>query len=186
MPRGCLRGVRLRVQPASTRSRCAPLAAVLVAAALAGGPAPALATAAPPRCATSRLRLVLARQSAAAGRRFWEIALRNVGRSPCALRGYPVVGLLDSRGRPLTVAVEREGRLPIRTVTVALARVAYFTLAYEDSGPCLPRFFWAYGVSVYPPGATRPLLRRTARFGVCSVAIGGSPSVTPVRATLEP
>lgn len=139
-----------------------------------------------PRCAAPQLRLVLVRQSAAVGRRFWEMALRNAGRGSCSLRGYPGVGLLGSSGRVLGVAVKREAGQPIRTVAIAPRKSAYFTFAYEDSGPCLPHFFSAYGISVYPPGSTARIVRRTARFEICSVAVAGSPAVTPVRATLEP
>lgn len=165
--------------------------AIVAAALLAAVAAPPLASASAsaasaPRCATSQLRLVLVRQSGAVGRRFWEMALRNAGSTTCALRGYPGVGLLNSRGRLLGVQVKRETGLPVRLVTVARGRSAYFTFAYEDSGPCLPRFFSAYGISVYPPGSKTRLLRRSARFDICSVAVGGSPAVTPVRATLEP
>ncbi len=161
----------------------AALLAATVGAPLALDPASA---ATPPRCATARLRLVLVRQSAGAGRRFWEMALRNAGPATCGLRGYPGVGLLDARGRVLSVQVKRETGQPIRTVTLTRGRSAYFTLAYEDSGPCLPHFFSAYGVTVYPPNSTTRLVRRSARFEICSVSIGGSPAVTPVRATLEP
>jgi hypothetical protein len=177
----------------TVRVRAASLVAVCT---LALGGASALGTAAAfgdgasdagvPRCIASQLRLVRVRQSAAVGRRFWEMALRNAGRATCSLRGYPGVGLLASSGRLLDVAVKRETGQTIRTVMLAPGRRAYFTFAYEDSGPCLPHFFSAYGISVYPPGSTARLLRRTARFDICSVSVGGSPAVTPVRATLEP
>lgn len=177
----------MRLRSTARARAVALLVACALASAFAGASGEgASAATSLPRCAASQLRLVLVRQSAAAGRRFWEMALRNAGRGSCSLRGYPGVGLLGANGRLLGVAVKREAGQAIRTVAIAPRKSAYFTFAYEDSGPCLPHFFSAYGVSVYPPGSTVRIVRRTARFDICSVAVGGSPAVTPVRSTLEP
>lgn len=138
-----------------------------------------------PRCATSKLRLSVVQRTAGAGRRFWDLALRNAGGARCRLSGYPGVGLLDSRGRLIHVNVERQTGVPVRGVTLLQGRRAYFTFAYEDSGPCLPHFFSAYGVQVFPPGATTRLFLHSARFDICAPSVGGRPAVGPVRATLE-
>lgn len=175
--------VRSRVLALAVMVTIGACAALAQASGASGG---SRSAAVPPRCSTSRLRLVSARQGAAVGRIFWELALRNVGPARCSLRGYPGVGLLGASGRVLSVAVKREARQPVGTVSIARGRSAYFTVAYEESGPCLPHFFSAYGLAVYPPGSTSRLLLRSAPIQICAVAVGGSPAVTPVRATLEP
>src|SRR5947209_17597657 len=64
--------------------------------------------AATPRCATANLRLdFVPPVDAAAGHRFWNMTLRNVGPTSCHLKGFPGVGLLDSHAGPINDSVVR-------------------------------------------------------------------------------
>ena len=137
-----------------------------------------------PRCAPSRLRLTVLDIQGAAGHRYWEMALRNVGASSCRLQGYPGVGLLDGHGRLIADNVERQSGFATPSVTVARGRRAYFTFAYVVAGPCFPHDFKAYGLEVYPPNDRGRLLLSThGALEVCDRSIGGPPLVYPIRAT---
>ncbi len=78
-----------------------PVSAVAVAAAASGIPSTSAraASVGTPRCSAAQLRLSRIDQQGALGTTYWDMALRNVGRSACHMRGYPGVGLLDPDSR---------------------------------------------------------------------------------------
>lgn len=145
-------------------------------------PASGLAQATP-RCATSNLRLDFVDGQGATSHRYWDLALRNVGASSCSLKGFPRVALLNSRARPINDRPTRVNGFTKRSVVLAPWQVAYFSFGYAVSGPCLPNFFYAYGIEVFPPGAKQRLVYYRGQFDVCAASIS-HPSVYPVRATL--
>jgi Protein of unknown function (DUF4232) len=147
-------------------------------------PSPSLGSTTP-RCLTSHLHLSFVRGTAALSHLYWDLALRNVGSATCHLHGYPGVGLLDSHGQLIHVNVDRAAGLPVTTVTVHHGQRAFFTFAYTSSGPCLPHFFSAYGLQIFPPGNTQRLLLHSSRFDICDPSVGGRPHVYPVRRTLN-
>lgn len=136
----------------------------------------------PSRC--SRLRLSSMRVLGTLGHREWDLALRSAASVTCTLRGYPSVRLLNRRGRVLAIRAKHARGFPVRTVRLSPRQRAFFTVSYAASGPCLPHFLSAYGLSVTPPGSNRALRLKHPRFDVCSPSIGGRPTVTPVRAKL--
>ncbi len=138
-----------------------------------------------PRCLTSHLHLSFVRGTAGLSHLYWDLALRNVGSATCHLRGYPGVGLLDAHGRLIHVNVDRATGVPVTTVTMHHGQRAFFTFTYTSSGPCLPRFFSAYGLEIFPPGSTRRLLLHSSRLDICDPSVGGRPQVYPVRRTLK-
>lgn len=119
----------------------------------------------------------------ALGHRIWALALTNTGRTRCALRGYPLVMLLNRQHRP-TVSSTRASNFPVSAVTVSPGPRAFLTVSYAAAGPCLPHFFSAYGLTVFPPANGRGLFRRRP-FTLCSIGLGGHPRVTPLRARLN-
>jgi Protein of unknown function (DUF4232) len=142
---------------------------------------------APPRCATRSLRIGVLEVQGALTHRYWEMALRNVGATSCAMQGYPGVGLLNAHGGPIADNFVRQTGFPTPSVTVAPGQRAYFTFGYESSGPCLPtHYFKAYGIEVYPPDDYARLLVPThGALEVCDRSLGGAPMVYPVRATRQ-
>jgi hypothetical protein len=164
--------------------RRAPVLAALttVAAALAFPASPIFA--ATRTCSSAQLRLSSVRILDAAGQRIWDLALNNTGRATCSLRGYPTVKLLNRRGQATVPAHHARG-FTLRTVAISPGRRAFFSLSYASAGPCLPHYFTAYGLDVFPPGNHRGLRLDRPAFTLCSVALGGHPRVTPVRARLN-
>jgi hypothetical protein len=140
--------------------------------------APAVASAATPRCLTSSLRLDFVRGQGFTSHRAWDFALRNTGSATCQLRGYPGVALLDRHARVEGPSVVRRGA-PVQTVVLAPWRRAFFTFVFTVAGPC-PSGVRASGLQVFPPNARRAL-RWHQRFDVCA---GSHPDVTPVRSKL--
>lgn len=147
-------------------------------------PSASPAFAATGNCSSSQLRLSSVRILGATGHRIWDLALTKRAGGVCTLRGYPTVVLLNRRGQA-TVSSRRAAGFPVRTVALSQARRAFFTINYAAAGPCLPHYFTAYGIVVFPPGSSRGLRLMRAPFTVCSVALGGHPHVTPVRGRLN-
>ena len=147
-----------------------------------GGPS---AGSTPPRCSTSNLSLEFVRATGATSHRYWDLALRNGGSATCHLRGYPGVGLLDRRARLIHVRVDRVTGFPVRNVVLHPWQRAFFTFTYVVSGPCLPHYFSAYGLEVFPPDNRRRMLLYHGRFDVCAPSVGGHPGVYPVRPKLS-
>jgi hypothetical protein len=135
-------------------------------------------------CPAAQLRISRLDVQGAAGHRYWDLALRNVGQTSCRMRGYPGVGLLDKHGRLLAVNVSRISGFPRPTVTLAHGRSAYFSFGYASGGPCIPHTFNAYAIEVYPPDDYGHLLLDAhGAFNVCDTSVGGSPVVYPIRAS---
>lgn len=141
-------------------------------------------TSAQARCSTEHLRLSSMEILGALGHRIWDLALTNTGTTTCTLRGYPLVKLLNRRHRP-TVSSAHASGFPVNTVTLAARQRAFFTVSYAAAGPCLPHFFTAYGLTVFPPANGGGLTLRRRPFTVCSIGLGGHPRVTPLRARLN-
>jgi hypothetical protein len=121
------------------------------------------ATAAPPICRGSALRLSLHRGgiSPETGEHATPFDLRNVGAATCSLRGYPRVRLFDRRGA-MPFRYERGGRyffIDESPKTVLLrpgARASFVVAQYRcDVGVRSG----ATRVVVYPPGTTHPQSR---------------------------
>jgi hypothetical protein len=138
-----------------------------------------------PRCATANLRLDFVNAQAALSHRIWTMSLRNVGPTTCHLKGFPGVGLLDSGARPINDPAFRETNFKRKTVVLRPWQRAYFSLIYAVSAPCLPHFFYAYGIEVFPPNSTQRLVYYRGRFDVCSASLS-HPGVYPIRATTQP
>jgi hypothetical protein len=135
-------------------------------------------------CSTAHLRLSSVRILGALGHRIWELALKNTGTVTCTLRGYPLVKLLNRQQQPTVRSAHASG-FPVGVVTLSPWQRGFFTLSYAAAGPCLPHFFTAYGLKVFPPANGRGLTLRRLPFTLCSIGLGGHPRVTPVRARLN-
>lgn len=159
--------------------------AALAAAAIAAVVAVAIAApvgarpAATPVCSASSLRLDKVGGQGFTSHREWDFALRNVTSQTCHLRGYPGVLLLNANAASTGVSAVHH-TTPVTTVTLGPWKRAFFKFVYTVSGPCLPHFFKAYGLRVTPPGASGRLGYYAGRFDVCSVSVGGHPTVTAV------
>ncbi|HEX3692423.1 MAG TPA: DUF4232 domain-containing protein [Solirubrobacteraceae bacterium] len=137
----------------------------------------------PSRCVSSQLSLSLPLAEGAAGKRYWVLALRNVGARPCHLHGYPGVGLLDSHGRLLSYNVARRGGMSPKTLVLVPGTHAWFTLEFEEGGFCSHQTAFA-GLRVYPPGSTG-FVTLHHKESAC-IPPSGQPYVTPVRRTFLP
>ena len=137
-----------------------------------------------PRCSTSNLRLDFVNEEAATSHRFWNLALRNVGPTTCHLKGYPGVGLLDVNAKAINDPVVRQTGFKQRNVVLTPWQRAYFSFSYAVSGPCIPNFFYAYGIEVFPPNGTQRLVYYRGRFDVCGRSLS-QPRVYPVRPKLK-
>jgi Protein of unknown function (DUF4232) len=170
-----------------TRQQRTFLIAIAASLALAGGALATTAAAASPkagasaRCRTSQLRLSLARTLGAAGRRDWDLALRNVGTRTCTLRGYPTVQLVNRQGHRIQPQTIDNDLFATRTVTLHPGQRAFFTFVFESAGPCVPHGFTAAGLAVFPPGAIRRLLLHR-QLAVCDAKLGGDPTTSSIRA----
>ena len=135
-----------------------------------------------PRCPVGRLAIRVASTSAAAGHRYWNIELRNRGRTSCVLQGFPAIGLLDRSRGLFAVTVSNQPGWPAPRIAVAPGRRAYFTFGYTVSGPCGIHSFTAFAIAVYPPSDSR-YLTVPVRGGVavCGTRVGGDPVVYPLR-----
>lgn len=143
------------------------------------------AAASTPTCSTANLRVDRVGGQGFMSHREWDLALRNTGTSPCELQGFPTVVLLDGHARRESVRVVHHGGSG-GPVVLAPWQPAYFSFVYVVSGPCLPHFFSAYGLSVTPPGTTGRLAYYAGRYDVCSVSLGGHPTVTAVSSRVGP
>jgi hypothetical protein len=175
------------------RNHITHIIATGVAAALVVGPVSALAasgtkahtTAGTPKCSASQLHASIVDTQGALGTTYWDLALRNVGRTSCHMRGYPGVGLVDSNNGLINVLVERNPVSPVRTITVRPGQQAYFTFGYaSEIGACTSHFS-AHGIQIIPPNEFNRLVLRTNRFDVCTPSSAvGNPQVFAVRPTV--
>ena len=144
------------------------------------------ASSAVPRCTSGHLRLSFVRALGATGHRLWDLALTNVGTTTCRLQGFTGVGLLSRSGGVLPTVVARQTAFPRPAVLVRPGRRAFFTFEFVSRGQCGSRFFTAFGLQVIPPNERHQATPRIhRRIAICSVAVGGPPQVTPLRAGID-
>jgi len=124
-----------------------------------------------PACPAARLRLsepLPSRRVATGYRR--EYVLTNVGRSRCALSGYPRVRLFDVRGRVLDSASPGAGPLTddrgVRPVVLQRGGSAFFALSYFGWEPPLSACPLSRVTRVALPGQ-RASFRLLERFAPC-------------------
>jgi Protein of unknown function (DUF4232) len=142
--------------------------------------------AATPRCRSSQLQLSVIGEQGALGTTYWDLGLRDIGRSPCHMRGYPGVGLVNSRNRLIKIPVQRVPGTPENRVTLRPGQSAYLTFGYVGEAGACTQHLPAYGVQVIPPDEHQRLLARRARFDVCTPShVVADPQVYPIRARLR-
>jgi Protein of unknown function (DUF4232) len=156
-----------------------PASAIATSATTGHSPAPGTQ-----RCDSSQLRVSIIDREGAAGTTYWNLALRNVGRTACHMIGYPGVGLVDSNSRLINVLVQRSPVTPARFVTVRPGQQAYFTFGYPSLIGACSSHFSAYGVQIIPPNEFQRIVLRTGRFDVCTPSSAvANPQVWTIRAT---
>ncbi len=120
------------------------------------------------------------------GTTYWDMGLRNVGRTACHMRGYPGVGLVDSHSRLINVLVERDPVTPVRTITLRPGQEAYFTFGYASEIGACSRYFSANSVQIIPPNEYQRIVLRTSQFDVCTPSRAvGNPQVFALRTGLQ-
>jgi WD40 repeat protein len=135
-------------------------------------------------CPVSHLRLRLVQGRIATSHWSGVLALRNIGPARCTLRGYPSVRLLNRRGHALNARIAHARGLSVQSVTLSSGQRAFFTFNYALGGACLSHSFTAYGLAVTPPGDFHHLLLHR-QLGICDLALGGDPLITPIRTQLN-
>jgi hypothetical protein len=175
-----------RLARAVTLPRAAVAAVVVAAAVVTAVAAPVGAKpSGTPVCSATNLRLdKFGPGQGFTSHRQWDFALRNVSSQTCHLRGYPGVTLLNVSAASTGVSAAHHTTVPVTTVTLGPWKRAFFSFVYVTSGPCVPHFFTAYGLRVTPPGTHGHLGYYAGRFQVCSVSVGGRPTVTAVASHL--
>jgi hypothetical protein len=129
------------------------LVGLLVGGACAAAVAPPAsgAYAATPNCKSSQLSMRVVSFEGASGRRFWQLAFRNLG-AACGLHGFSRVVLLGRGGRPITEGFRRETEFPQRTVIVEPGKRAFVAFTYLDGAFCSTGNLRAYRVRIFLPG----------------------------------
>jgi hypothetical protein len=105
-----------------------------------------------PHCFSSQLTLKLVSFQGATGHRLWLFSWRNSS-TKCTLRGFPKVVFLDKHGKADTGKVTHGTGFPVKTVTIAHGKRAFFGIEYLDGGFCGGGVKAAH-FSFTPPGAT--------------------------------
>lgn len=103
-------------------------------------------------------------------------SFKNAGATPCTLKGFPGVKLLDRRGRPLRGHPVKHSEDTPAAVELAPGSEAFFRLDFsaEGAGYEGPRCARARKLSVVAPGTTRRFVRND------EVVLCGDVTVTPV------
>ena len=126
-----------------------------------------------PGCTTGQLTVTLLPGQGAAGTDYNGIGFRNHGPSPCTLRGYPGVSLLDGHGRTLGQPAQRVPA-PVATVVLKPGQVASALLTVSPpacSGGLPPQ---GSALRVFPPGQKADVVV-AAQLPACQ------PRIRPVR-----
>lgn len=132
------------------------------------------------RCRTADLTLGAGIGSGALGRIVTDYYFANVGKTSCALTGYPGFAVLDAAGNVVQrPAVRAAGpgttqAQPVRTVTLGPGQLALFVVADVDNVPnpdCPQQFPEGTTLQVYPPGETTPI-RKAWSGGICDLEVG--------------
>jgi hypothetical protein len=141
-------------------------------------------------CRVSQLAVAYAGTDGATGHMEVTIALRNMSRTACRLRGYPGAALLDGTGRRLPLQVNRGGgffpdtRAVPRPVAMAPGGLAHFGIGFATNNEYAHAHVCrtATAALAAPPGAQprwqRVSLRRAPRISLC----GSRLTVSPVHA----
>jgi hypothetical protein len=157
------------------------MAAVTVALCVLGGVA-TVALAGPPRCLGSQLTLRFVSLQGATGGRFWEMAFKNKS-TTCTLRGFPTVKLLDKHRHAIHKSVGHWTAVPVKTVTLARNKLAFFVFRYTDGGFCSGMSFDPARFEFIPPNSHADFVYNPVpkNHGVPSICTG-SARVTAVSA----
>ncbi|NMM22231.1 MAG: DUF4232 domain-containing protein [Phycicoccus sp.] len=126
-------------------------------------------------CLTSQLSLGSGPSGAAAGSTYTTFFFTNTAGTPCAVRGFPGVSLLNDAGSMVGQPATRDGS-EAPTVRLAPGQRAQFTLRVStatQTGCDLPRP--SSQIQVYPPEQTVPL-RKAFATGSCTISVQ---SLTP-------
>src|SRR5665213_1925190 len=133
------------------------------AAARARGPSLSRTGADLKRCYSAQLAVRLVRSGVAMGHIAQEGSFRNISTSPCTLRGYPGLQLLDGTGHRLRTEVMRGTAytvplVRVRTVVLAPRGGASFDLGYDDqTGYELAKCPTSTRVAITPPNASKSI-----------------------------
>ncbi|ANP54883.1 hypothetical protein J2Z21_001457 [Streptomyces griseochromogenes] len=124
------------------------------------------ASAAPRTCALNDLYVSMGHKEGAAGSLYWSVQFTNTSTTPCALRGYPGVSVLDTAHRQIGPAAAHSGT---SYSTVALgpghsASAVARTTNGPIGGPCLRTGSY---LRIYPPASHTAVLV-PARWTTCS------------------
>ncbi|MEP7035065.1 MAG: DUF4232 domain-containing protein [Dermatophilaceae bacterium] len=128
-------------------------------------------------CLTSQLRLAPGPTNGAAGSLYTTFTFTNTTGTPCVMRGFPGVSLLDPAGVIVGQPATRDGSSG-PSVRLGAAQRAAFTIRVGTAtrtGCTVPRP--SSQIEVYPPGQTVPL-RIPFTTGSCAVSVQ---SVTAVK-----
>lgn len=128
-------------------------------------------------CLTSQLRLTPGSTNGAAGSLYTSFTLTNTKRTPCAMRGFPGVSLLDAVGVLVGRPATRDGSVG-PSVRLGAGQRAQFTVRVGTAtrtGCNAPRP--SSQIEVYPPGQVAPL-RIPFATGSCAVAVQSVIAVT--------
>ena len=136
----------------------------------------------PAKCFSSQLTLKFVSFQGATGGRFWEMAFKNTS-STCALRGFPKVTLLDKHGHAIHNSVSHWTLVPVKTVTLANDKLAFFVFRYSDGGFGAGKRFNAARFEFIPPNTHagfvyNPVPKNRGMPSLCT----GSARVTAVSA----
>jgi hypothetical protein len=131
------------------KSYIATVAVIAVVLAALAAPSAGLG-AEPPKCVGSQLTLTFVSFQGATGGRFWEMAFKNKS-TTCTLRGFPTVKLLEKHRHAIHKSVGHWTVAPVKTVTLARNKLAFFVFRYTDGGFCPGRGFDAARFEFIPP-----------------------------------
>ncbi|MBU6328679.1 MAG: DUF4232 domain-containing protein [Acidobacteria bacterium] len=120
----------------------------------------------PGHCASAQLQASLGPADAGAGQLYTPLVLVNIGGTPCTLRGFPGVSLLDQTETEIGQPASREGAEG-GTVTLAANGSASAVLQTANgangSATCTPASTF---IRVYPPDNTQAIVIR-AQYTAC-------------------
>jgi hypothetical protein len=139
-------------------------------------------------CRSSALHLDLADQNGATGHDLITYALRNRGRTSCALTGFPGVSFLTAHGRHLPIVARWRthdffGTLPVRRVVLRPNGIGSFRLVNTHGAG-----FGCSGIArieAIPPDNTTGLIAREPFGQVCSHRVTVSPIQPGLRAETD-
>ncbi len=145
----------LRSGPGRCLAALSVLSVAIAAFAVAGSPAGAATSAAPPACQTSGLVVWINTQpNGTAGTIFYTLNFTNLSGHACVLRGYPGVSAVNLRGGTLGHAATRDSGQTVKNVTLTAGHTAHAVLGIVDIGALSPTSCpptTAAGLRVFPP-----------------------------------